>query len=92
MTGTTLRRALAAAVRAHDAVLLARWRSGLQREARRQQDEFLALLLLDALGVESPTAFYTLELYPRVVDEAHRWHLRAGRERLADGFDGAACC
>jgi hypothetical protein len=67
---------------------MARWRSSLQKEAQRQQDELLALLLIDGLGVESPTAYYTLELYPRLVEDFHAWHRRMGQDRL----DGAVCC
>jgi hypothetical protein len=63
-------------------------RSALQREAQRQSDELLTLFFLDSLGVEDPAAYWTLELYPQLVDEFHAWHRRQGRDRL----DGTVCC
>jgi hypothetical protein len=75
-------------VEGHDALFVARWRHGLAREAQRQQDELLTLMLMDALGVESPTAYYTLELYPTLVEDFHAWHRRMGEDRL----DGGVCC
>lgn len=72
----------------HEAFFVGRWRSALQREAQRQDDELLALLFLDSLGVEDPAAYWTLELYPGLVEEFHGWHRRQGRDRL----DGAVCC
>ena len=73
---------------AHDALFTARWRGDLRRHAARQEDELLALLLLDALGAESPTAYYTLELYPWLATETHRLHRARGLDRL----DSGACC
>lgn len=73
---------------AHDALFTARWRGDLRRHAARQEEELLALLLLDALGAESPTAYYTLELYPWLATETHRLHRARGLDRL----DSGACC
>ena len=78
-----------AAERFHDAFFVGRWRAGLQREARRQEDAFLALLYLDSLGVESPVAYYTLELYPHVAESFHQWHRRLGMDRFPDP---GVCC
>ncbi|MBA2440802.1 MAG: hypothetical protein H0V53_00120 [Rubrobacter sp.] len=73
----------------HNEFFVSKWRSGLQREANRQQDALMALLFLEALGVPNPTSYYTLELYPSFVEEFHQWHRRMGMETFPDaGF----CC
>lgn len=91
MTGTTggrLRRGWARLDELHTEFFVGRWRSALQREAQRQSDELLALFFLDSLGVEDPAAYWTLELYPHLVEDFHAWHRRQGRDRL----DGSTCC
>ncbi len=73
----------------HDELFTAPWRSALQREANRQQDALLAMLFLEALGVPNPASYYTLELYPEMVEAFHQWHRRMGLERFPEiGF----CC
>ncbi len=73
----------------HDEYFVGRWRSGLQREANRQQDALMAMLFLEALGVPNPTSYYALELYPEFVESFHQWHRRMGMETFPDtGF----CC
>ncbi|CAN5281259.1 hypothetical protein BH20ACT9_BH20ACT9_05150 [soil metagenome] len=73
----------------HDAYFVGRWRSGLRREARRQEELLLALLFLEALGVENPAGYQTLELYPHLVESFHAWHRRAGMERFPEP---GVCC
>jgi hypothetical protein len=73
----------------NDEFMLARWRSGLQREATQQQDALMAMLFLEALGVPNPTSYYALELYPEFVEEFHQWHRRMGMKDFPEpGF----CC
>lgn len=83
-----VRSAWQALERGHDALFVARWRGDLRRSAARQEEELLALLLLDALGAESPTAYYTLELYPWLAAQTHQLH----RARGLDRWDSGACC
>jgi hypothetical protein len=47
------------------------------------------MLFLEALGVPSPTSYYTLELYPEFVESFHQWHLRMGMQTFPDG---GFCC
>jgi hypothetical protein len=72
----------------HDAVLVEPWRRGLRREARRQEQELLAVLLLEALGAQSPVSYYALEAYPWLAARAHELHRARGIDRL----DSGACC
>ena len=73
----------------HDEYFVGRWRSGLQREAGRQQDALMAMLFLEALGIPNPTSYYALELYPEFVEEFHRWHQRMGMNRFPEP---GICC
>ncbi len=69
--------------------LVSKWRSGLQKEANRQQDALMAMLFLEALGVPNPTSYYALSLYPEFVESFHQWHRRMGMETFPEaGF----CC
>jgi hypothetical protein len=73
----------------HDELFVAKWRSGLQREARRQEDDFLALLLLSSYGIDDPAAFHTLPLTAEMIESFHRWHQREGHDRFPAG---GVCC
>lgn len=73
----------------HAELFVAPWRAGLQREATRQQDLLLALTFLEALGIENPASYHTLDLYPELVASFHAWHQRAGTERFGDA---GVCC
>ncbi|MFP5334585.1 MAG: hypothetical protein ACLGIV_04660 [Actinomycetes bacterium] len=73
---------------AHDAVFTARWRMELRREARREEEELLGLLLLEAMGAQSPVSYYALEVYPWVLTKTHQLHRSRGIDRLAS----SACC
>lgn len=73
----------------NDEFFVSKWRSGLQREAARQEDALMAMLFLEALGVPNPTSYYSLELYPEFVESFHRWHQRMGMPSSPEpGF----CC
>lgn len=68
----------------HDEMFVAPWRQALEREARRQDDTFRTLVMLDALGVENPVAYETMELIPYLVADLHAWHQRMGRDTFGD--------
>ncbi|MFV2195422.1 cory-CC-star protein [Nocardiopsis sp. LOL_012] len=73
----------------HQAVFEARWGHARRREARTQQDTLRALLMLEALGVDDPAAYETLDLIPYMVADLHAWHRRMGREEF--GSPGGCC-
>lgn len=84
-----LRRGLRKAGEWHHELFLVPWRSGLQREARRQEEDFLALLLLSSYGIDDPAAYHTLPMTAELVEGFHRWHQRQGLDRFPT--DGVCC-
>ncbi|HEX9726966.1 MAG TPA: cory-CC-star protein [Gemmatimonadales bacterium] len=85
-----LRARLRAARDIYEGVFVAPYRSQVHREYLRQRDLFLLLGFADLLGVPNPIAFYTLELYPELIDQFHQWHLRMGMPHAPAG--GFRCC
>lgn len=85
-----LLRKLRAARDIYEGVYLAPYRSEVHREYLRQRDLFLLLAFSDLLGVPNPVQFYTLELYPELIESFHEWHLRMGMEHPPEG--GFRCC
>jgi hypothetical protein len=85
-----LRRRLRAARDIYEGIFFAPYRSQIYREYRDRRDLFLLLGFSDLTGVPNPVAFYTLELYPELIEEFHEWHLRLGLERAPEG--GFRCC
>jgi hypothetical protein len=73
----------------HDELFVSKWRSAMGREARRQEDAFVALLFLSAFGIDDPSGFATLELTPELVESFHRWHQSQGIDRFPDA---GVCC
>ena len=51
---------------------------------------FLLMSVSDVAGIPNPAMFYTLELYPELIEEFHEWHLRLGMEHPPEG--GFRCC
>lgn len=88
--GRGLRRRLRSARDIYEGVYIAPYRSLVHREYVQHQDAFLLLCFADLLGVPNPVQFYTLELYPELLEQFHRWHLRMGMERPPEG--GFRCC
>ena len=86
----TLRARLRAAREIYEGVFMAPYRRAIHREQLHQRDLFLLLTFSDLLGVPNPVEFYTLELYPELIDQFHDWHLRMGMEHAPDG--GFGCC
>lgn len=65
-------------------------RTEIARELRDEDDLFILLLYSDMLGIPNPAFYYTLELYPYILEKFHEWHLRMGMEKSP--FDGIRCC
>ncbi len=89
-TWQRIRRALRAAKEIYEGIFLAPYRSAIYREQLRQRDLFFVIGFSDLLGVPNPVTFYTLELYPELIEQFHEWHLRLGMEHGPDG--GFRCC
>lgn len=87
---STWRARLRAAREIYEGLFFAPYRSALYREQIRQRDMFLLLGFSELLGTPNPVTFYTLELYPRLLEEFHGWHQRMGMEHCPDG--GFRCC
>lgn len=62
----------------------------IARELRDEEDLFLLLLYSDMIGIPNPVFYYTLELYPYMIEKFHDWHLRMGMEHSP--LDGIRCC
>jgi hypothetical protein len=87
---TSLLQRLRAAREIYEGVYFAPYRSAIHREYLKQRDLFFLLGFADLLGVPNPTAFYTLELYPELIEQFHEWHVRMGMPQAPDG--GFRCC
>ncbi len=85
-----LRARLRAAREIYEGIFIAPYRSQIHREYLEQRDLFLLLGFSDLLGAPNPVAFYTLELYPELIEQFHQWHLRMGMEHAPEG--GFRCC
>lgn len=60
------------------------------RELRDEDDLFLLLLYSEMIGIPNPVYYYTLELYPYMIEKFHDWHLRMGMEKSP--LEGIRCC
>lgn len=85
-----IRRKLKAALDIYEGIYFAPYRSAIHREYLEQRDLFMLLAFNDLLGVPNPVAFYTLELYPELLEQFHEWHLRLGMPAPPEG--GFRCC
>ncbi|GAA0420297.1 MAG: cory-CC-star protein [Bacillota bacterium] len=65
-------------------------RQEIARELRQEDDVFLLLLYSEMIGIPNPVYYYTLELYPYIVENFHDWHLRMGMEKSP--LSGIRCC
>ena len=81
---------LRAAREIYEGIYVAPYRSLIQGEYLRQRDLFLLMTFSDLLGVPNPVSFYTLELYPELIEQFHQWHLRLGLDEGPEG--GFRCC
>lgn len=62
----------------------------IARELRDEDDLFLLLLYSEMIGIPNPVYYYTLELYPYMLEDFHDWHVRMGVEKSP--FSGFRCC
>lgn len=81
---------LAAARDIYEGLFFVPYRSSIYRQYLRERDIFFVLGLSDMLGVPNPVTFYTLELYPELLQDFHEWHRRMGLEEPPEG--GFRCC
>ena len=85
-----VRRRLRAAREIYEGIFFAPYHHQLYREYRDRRDLFLMMSFADLTGVPNPVSFYTLELYPELIEQFHEWHLRMGLEHGPEG--GFRCC
>src|SRR5699024_5088591 len=62
----------------------------IARELSDEDDLFLLLLYSEMIGIPNPAFYYTLELYPYMIEKFHDWHLRMGMEKSP--MAGIRCC
>src|SRR5699024_3490975 len=74
----------------YEEVLSMPLRQEIARELRDEDDLFFLLLYSEMLGIPNPVFYYTLELYPYMIEEFHEWHLRMGMEKSP--MVGIRCC
>lgn len=74
----------------YEGMFIAPYRAQIFREHRRQRDQFLIMGFADLLGIPNPVTYYTLELYPDLIEQFHDWHRRLGMEHPPEG--GFRCC
>ena len=61
-----------------------------RRELEDADDLFLLLCFGESFGLPNPASWYTLELYPLLLEEFHDWHRRMGMDRSP--LDNIRCC
>jgi hypothetical protein len=74
----------------YDQVISLPHKPEIAREIRDEDDLFLLLIYSDLLGIPNPAFYYTLELYPYIIEKFHEWHLRMGMEKSL--LSGIRCC
>ncbi|MEF7561569.1 cory-CC-star protein [Bacillus infantis] len=74
----------------YDEVLGLPHRAEIVRELRDEEDLFILLCFSEMAGLPNPAFYYTLELYPHIIEKFHEWHLRMGMEKSP--LDGIRCC
>ncbi|KGX87160.1 cory-CC-star protein [Pontibacillus litoralis] len=77
-------------VQLYDDVLSLTHKQEVARELRDEEDLFFLLIYSDMLGIPNPAFYYTLELYPYIMEKFHDWHLRMGMEKSP--LEGIRCC
>ncbi|MGP4065614.1 cory-CC-star protein [Oceanobacillus sp. M65] len=78
------------AIAFYEEVLSTPHRQEIARELRKEEDLFLLLLYSEMIGIPNPVFYYTLELYPHIIEKFHDWHLRMGMENSP--LSGIRCC
>ncbi|MFC3039935.1 cory-CC-star protein [Virgibacillus xinjiangensis] len=77
-------------VKYYEEVLSMPHRQEIARELRDEDDLFMLLLYSEMIGIPNPVYYYTLELYPMMIEKFHDWHLRMGMEKSP--LNGIRCC
>jgi hypothetical protein len=78
------------AIQKYDEIISQPHKAEIKRELRDENDLFLLMCFSELLGIPNPVSFYTLELYPYILEEFHEWHLRMGMEKSP--LDHIRCC
>jgi hypothetical protein len=81
---------LKALIEWYEEVLSMPHRREIARDLQEDEDLFLLLLVSEMLGIPNPAYYYTLELYPFMIENFHDWHMRMGMEKSP--LDGIRCC
>lgn len=66
------------------------YRSTFARAGQQEDDLFMLMVMGEALGLENPASFYTLELLPIIYEDFHAWHTRMGMEHSP--LENFSCC
>jgi hypothetical protein len=74
----------------YQGIYVAPYRSTIHRQYLHQRDLFFLMAFADLLGIPNPMTFYTLELYPELIEQFHEWHRRMGMPHAPE--DGFRCC
>lgn len=74
----------------YDQILKQPHRAEIARELRDEEDIFMLLCASEMLGIPNPAFYYTLELYPIIIERFHEWHIRMGMEKSP--LEGLRCC
>src|SRR5699024_7315046 len=74
----------------YEEVLSMPHRQEIERELRDEDDLFFLLLYSEMIGIPNPVFYYTIELYPYMIEEFHEWHLRMGMDKSP--MTGIRCC
>jgi hypothetical protein len=90
MTEHQLMKSLKKIISLYDEIISLPHKTEIARELRDEDDLFMLLLYSETLGIPNPVFYYTLELYPYILDKFHDWHLRMGMEHSP--LDGIRCC
>jgi len=78
------------AIAYYEAVISLPHKGEIARELREEDDLFLILLYSEMVGIPNPVFYYSLELYPYILEQFHEWHLRMGMEKSP--LSGIRCC
>ncbi|GAK01713.1 MULTISPECIES: cory-CC-star protein [unclassified Geomicrobium] len=81
---------IAQALAWYDEVLSLPHKADVKRELRDEDDLFHLLCFSEMLGLPNPVSYYTLEMYPHIIEQFHDWHLRMGMEKSP--LDQIRCC
>jgi hypothetical protein len=87
MTPTALLRSL---LQGWDQALRLGHEAAVRHELDDADDVFLLLCFSEVFGVPNPAGWYTLELYPYLLEQFHEWHKRMGMERSP--LERLRCC